>query len=328
MKKIITCFFLFTLFNVKGNAQTYTVQVTHVPYDTLVGATLFSSDLPWDDPSEELDPIEFTTPFRMGKYTYSFVTVDGGYIILGDTGDSFNEFFVVDASFLDLCDRGYGSPTSLSPIRYSLTGQPRARILTIEWRNHGFYGEWYHINAADDYGNLKIILDEAMQQVKIHYGEHLVKRAALSLEGYPGYSVYVGEGDGEANTFFGTTLAGLPSAPSIHEIEADTFLSGIPSDSTLYTFKIAEPLAGVQEQSAISFGIYPQPAENSFRIRSNESTLLNNSRLNIYSMDGRLCYSGRYIAEHELDISKLPSGIYVVELRNHRATGRHLLIKE
>lgn len=328
MKKIITSLFSLILFSTQVNAQMYNLQVSQVPYDTLIGATMYSMISPWQDPSEELDPIEFSTPFRMGKNSYSFITIDGGYVILGDTGESFNDFFVVDAAFLNLCDRGYGTPTSISPIRYSLTGQPRERILTIEWRNHGFYGEWYHMNVTEDYGNFKIILDEAMQQVKIHYGEHMVKRAALSLEGYPGYSVYLGEGEGGANTFFGTTLAGRPSAPTIHEIEADTFLSGIPSDSTLYTFKVAEPLAGMEERSTLSFGVYPQPAGNYFRIRSHELALLNNAQLNIYGMDGRLCHSQHYGKEQLVEISGLPSGLYVVELRNHSAQGRHLLIKE
>jgi hypothetical protein len=267
-----------------------------------------SENTPWQEPSEELEPVQFDVPFQMGKNAYNFIEIDGGYVILGDTGLDFDEFFVVDACFMDLCDRGYGGLSSESPIRYTLTGEPRERILTIEWRNHGYYGEWFHINATEDYGNLKIILDEGMQQVHVHYGPHAIKRKALSLQGYPGYSVYVGEGDDM--TFYGSNLAGEPEAPSLHEIELDTFLNNIPPDSTFYTFTIGQPLASVEEAPFQRLKVYPNPAKSIIHIPgANEKSLVV-----LLDASGRKVFSNYCRANGTVHFGNLKEGFYVLQV--------------
>ncbi len=72
---------------------------------------------------------------------------------------------------------------------------------------------------------------------------------------------------------------------------------------------------GVEE-----FIIYPNPSEGLFRIRADISNTLRNIKVSVYTADGRILSSEVLNStEKELDISRLPAGVYFIMLTSENA---------
>lgn len=313
MRKIFTLILLAPLFSW---AQQFSLTTSNTNYDTLVGATLYSGSMPWDDPGDDLAPLVLNPPFRMGIRSYRYLKIEDGYVLLVDTPSGYNEYFVLDALFTNIVDRGKGTIDPVSPIRYTLSGTKGNRLLTIEWRNFGFYGEWFHRNTTTDHANLQITLNEKMQEVSAHYGESVIQFPGLSYAGYPGISVYVGEGDMQG-TFYGTVLAGNPANPTTHGLEIDTFLQGFPVTGTKYTFKIGEELASIRSYNSATnlISVYPNPGNDNIRIQSNNKQE-KEFEVFIYNPMGQLVHAGKAENESPFELPELSSGTYLIQIRS------------
>lgn len=324
MRKLFTLIMLAPLF---AGAQQFPLTTANTTYDTLTGATQYSGTLPWDDPGDDLDPLELNPPFRMGVRSYRYLKIEDGYVLLVDTPSGYNEYFVLDALFTNIVDRGKGTIVPQSPIRYTLSGTKGNRILTIEWRNFGFYGEWFHRNTTTDHANLQITLNEKMQEVSAHYGSNLIQFPGLSFEGYPGISVYVGEGD-MMGTFYGTVLAGNPANPTTHGLEIDTFLQGFPATGTKYTFKIGEELANTRNISDAydAFVLYPNPGNDRIWIHGPNHTG-QNVLISVMNTMGQILKVAPIEINQALDVSEIPSGLYLIQIETEQGTVQKSWIK-
>lgn len=324
MRKIFTLILLGPLFSF---AQQFALSTSNSTYDTLTGATLYSGSMPWDDPGDDLDPLELNPPFRMGVRSYRYLKIEDGYVLLVDTPSGYNEYFVLDALFTNIVDRGKGTIVPESPIRYTLSGTKGNRMLTIEWRNFGFYGEWFHRNTTTDHANLQIILNEKMQEVSAHYGSSLIQFPGLSFAGYPGISVYVGEGD-MMGTFYGTVLAGNPANPTTHGLEIDTFLQGFPAAGTKYTFKIGEELARTKNinDASNSFVLFPNPGNDRIWIQG-PNHFIGNIKFTLMNGLGQNLKEAVIEMNQSIDVSQIPSGIYFIQIETEQGTVQKSWIK-
>jgi hypothetical protein len=92
-----------------------------------------------------------------------------------------------------------------------------------------------------------------------------------------------------------------------------------------WTTKFTAPL-GVNEQEWVAFVMYPNPASNilTFEANANGSAL---EAIRIYDVLGKTMLSTRQInaANHSMDISTLPQGVYFVEIES--VNGQHFTQK-
>lgn len=116
---------------------------------------------------------------------------------------------------------------------------------------------------------------------------------------------------------------------STQEIEVNTFGKIYFSDNYMYidngtalpfSFAVSEirnmvfnEVVGVPEIVAESFKVYPNPVHNLLYISGNE---FQHYPYAVYSIDGRLLLSGEAQSGNPVDVSELPSGLYILKIQN------------
>lgn len=91
-----------------------------------------------------------------------------------------------------------------------------------------------------------------------------------------------------------------------------------------FVYSSVEPVTtvGIQEQAQNNISIYPQPAQNEVFVK--DLNLAANNYAEIYSMDGRLV-KREMLLSNRISTSELPSGIYLLRLKNQNGVGRKQL---
>jgi subtilisin family serine protease len=87
--------------------------------------------------------------------------------------------------------------------------------------------------------------------------------------------------------------------------------------ATCKSLSVAYPLWSDSKQ-AIEFKIIPNPNSGAFRVETEEESALT---VSVYGITGNLLYSSPVQAGGEVELSFLPSGIYVVQLSNGKKVG-------
>lgn len=101
----------------------------------------------------------------------------------------------------------------------------------------------------------------------------------------------------------------------------------ISSDNSFYLddflyFEGTGVIAGIEENTAPSFSIYPNPAQDRLHIVFEEEI----SEIRIYDLNGRLLTEG--ISEKTIDVSKFLRGVYFMELTSGSSKSVQKFIKE
>jgi hypothetical protein len=88
-----------------------------------------------------------------------------------------------------------------------------------------------------------------------------------------------------------------------------TFSNGVPCVATVNV--TIDACAGVEENEAFNFNVYPNPAREALTIEVSE-----NSKLEVYAYDGKLVAQENISNRTVLNVSKFNNGIYFVRLTN------------
>jgi hypothetical protein len=107
--------------------------------------------------------------------------------------------------------------------------------------------------------------------------------------------------------------AQVPFAPceTIAFGETEDYLLRITASSSLQTARLDQGVAkGLLEDAASAIlSVYPNPASGTVQVQG-EGTL------ELLTLDGRVLYHGQADGMHQIDLSGLPAGLYVVALTN------------
>ena len=70
-----------------------------------------------------------------------------------------------------------------------------------------------------------------------------------------------------------------------------------------------------------AFSIYPNPASTAFKIIcSAPEAIINEFEVTLYNLEGMVCYKSAYTINTDIDVSKLPSGVYMIVISNKEQT--------
>jgi hypothetical protein len=248
MKNIAILSLLIFTSGVALKAQNPVFSKTTQQYARLTGATQVMKDSVWDDPSdwkpsEQSIPLGFTFK-AFGKNINSFLWEQGA-LFYRDNDTVINIGF--DA---DLCDYGYGTKTSKSPLFYKKEGTAGNFIVKLEWRSFGFWDEWNKNGSCKDSANLQIWIFQNPQKIEMHFGPKNIanfsswfgKKVPLTCAKY----------DIVGNTA-GIALDGDPINPTTHAF-ADTGTRGLTSwpvgnQVYVFTFGLADRITDFNQNT-------------------------------------------------------------------------------
>ena len=167
MKNFYLTFILFFFTIGFSFCQDYSFTSFNQTFEELNNPTTVTGNEVWEYPDYEI-PIGFD--FSILNFTSDkiYFIEDGlaGYISLSPNINSNIPMLIPIGQ--DIKDRGNNSTGSLSPISYKLIGQPGNRILKIEWKNVGFFGD----QTENDYINFQVWLYENNNKIEYHYGDN------------------------------------------------------------------------------------------------------------------------------------------------------------
>lgn len=319
MKK--TSLFIASLFaSALSMAQDYTFSVSSNPYQELVGATSLTQGQVWDDPSLII-PIGFNFEY--------FNTVEDSVFIANGLGADLeffssnpNGFRIFGATDEDIIDRGYDLGISQSDISYKLVGTAPNRILKIQWKNVGFYGDYDDDGICQDFANFQVWLYESTMTIEFHYGQWSVSQPAICFYFAAGPTVFMtNEIDIMNQTITGLyELWNNPASPTINSDEAQfgtSSLSGIPAQGTVYRF--AKNNVGIQEAALEgTLAVYPNPASTHFSLDLEAETVT------LIDMSGKTWTPSKVNGKYALE--GIPAGMYYVVAQNQDGIYREKLI--
>jgi hypothetical protein len=287
--------------------------VSSEPYVNLTGGTPLVTQ-GWDDP-EFTVPIGFNFQFYNETLNTIYQLADISYPILLDGSADFVESLFIPFG-ADLLDRGISSGQLLSPITYKTEGSTGHRILTVEWKNAGFYGEYFINQETNDYVNVQMKLYEENGNIVFHYGPSFVANPALDYDSTGAFVGLVEDLDLSLKTTNGETLllSGSPLKPSIVTEYVPTYLNGTIPPNTVYTF--SREITATNDITSVSHRNYfnPNPTQGDlYSIRDVEgkitspvyvydaigSLVLVDDTPNMISMNGK--QEGIYLLKFEAD---------------------------
>ncbi|MGN6568193.1 MAG: T9SS type A sorting domain-containing protein [Flavipsychrobacter sp.] len=298
-------------------------------YTPLTGGTSVNGSTIWDGGVNSYAvPVGFT--FQVDTATTSTCFLRYGYLTEIDSSSAMQThgFSMIDA---DLVDRGkLAGTSSLSPIRYEVSGTPGSRIFKLEMTNAGFQVEDDKFGTLNDYINIQEWWYEGSNIVELRYGPSQVTYSIYFDWGgkplifYTPYKSLSGASGG--GTYY--VVSGDPAAPTIDSVVfgpmgnptyMGTLLNSYPANGQVYRFTPKN--LGVTNVALQNVHVYPTAAQTEVMVdyNSNEKASytvvsINGSATNI---NGTLSHGTTHI-----DVSALPAGVYLVELQssNGRAT--------
>lgn len=321
MKKITTvlCTLTLLLGMQLTNAQNYTLTVdtaTYVPQSQ--PNTSLNLNQVWDDPNWG---IVLTFPFN-----FMGMPVDTVYVMDGHIAFDANNDYVVRAYGADLADKGscMGGTNSISSVVWKTDSSGANWNAVIEWDNFGFQVECDSSQTMNEYGTAQVWLYGGSNNIAMHYGAKLVFSNSL-IFGAGNTGPSVGLHDFANGTHF--SLSGDPINPTLQTTESN--LSDAPSDGQRYTFEA--PFFSVDPSvQTFALHLFPVPANDLIRMYAATS---NESVASILDMTGKvvaqkdLSTSGSR-TNAQFDISNLPSGIYMMQVRSIDGVATKKFVKE
>ncbi len=88
-----------------------------------------------------------------------------------------------------------------------------------------------------------------------------------------------------------------------------------------------EPSVGIKNDQKELFSIYPNPAKNFFRIKTNDE-YANELEIMIYTIAGQKIYTKEIAPENTVSLENVPRGTYIIRIKSKKhTTNRRLIIK-
>lgn len=325
MKKtllLITCFHVCILTSVKLYSQApvfgYDVTYDTATYVPLTSGTVISSGI-WTPTTLFIAPIGFNFTVGGTKTINSFFIVGGTDVITDTSGATiFGDFQMEDAT---LVDRGVISHVPSSPIRYVLSGTPGNYIFKAEIFNAGFGDEFINYHTLNDSINMQIWFYQGSNVVEYRYGPSQISH-------YTDY-YYIGgpeigfgpnldtAGNGTLYILKGNSTPN-PPYPAVMAVDSfkDTTqgISSYPSTGTVYQFKPRTAYINTIP-SLNDASIYPTCARDRITISYFYNGETTYSIININGASVNISGKTNFGTTH-VDISNLPSGMYLLEMQN------------
>lgn len=207
-----------------GFAQSPIFSKTAETYVPLTGATQVMKDSVWDDTEDwKMSERQINLGFTFKAFNRSitqFLWEDGA--VSSNVGDT----VILVGLGADLCDYGFGSNISKSPVYKKTEGSAGSRIVKLQWTGFGFWDDWYKNGSCKDSANLQLwIYEEAPQKIELRFGPRNVANfSAIFPDKLP---VICAKYDNFGNTQ-GMVLDGNPINPTTHAF-ADTGTRGLTS---------------------------------------------------------------------------------------------------
>jgi endonuclease I len=88
-----------------------------------------------------------------------------------------------------------------------------------------------------------------------------------------------------------------------------------------------EPSVGIKNDQKERFSIYPNPAKNYFRIKT-DYEYTNNLKINIYTITGQKIYTKEIAPENTVHLEDVPRGTYIIRIKGKKhTTNKRLILK-
>jgi len=293
------------------SGQTYQFTASNEPYNDLSNGTPLVTTT-WDDPEFNV-PLGFdfnffghtvTSLHQYGLIAYPVLTTNSN-------SDTTGIFFVFGA---DLIDRGFADTLLLSPITYKTTGSAGHRICTIEWKNAGFYNEYFYFGGNDDFVNFQMKLYQETGVIEYHFGPSSVAIPDLVYDSTGAFVGFLEKLILSTDISVGENLllTGNPSSPNVVQNYINVYLNGTIPANTLYTFT-PEPSATHQpiDVTAIPF-FGPIPATDFLYLNPQWAEQLD-PPVYIYNSTGSVVKVEKQLGP--IPTGDLPSGIYQLQFQ-------------
>lgn len=313
MKKqiILTLIFITSIIVRNANGQPlYDVDTRNETYQKLSGSTTLTDSVAWED---TVVVINIPFQYKLNNKTITRFYMQTGTIALTDTA-------VADGIFLggaELIDRGVSddSMKSVSPISYVVDGTSGNRIMKIEIANAGFYEEWDADDTTIGYINMQLWLYEKDNVLDLRFGDAFTNDFSRDFPGNFLAAIVKGMDMGKGNMGTMYCLNGDPKNPTFDSVDLTNFNNGfttLPAPGTVYRFTPKQPATSIGANASVkTYKVYPTQCTN-YLVVDNPNRM--NSTYSMISMTGQVLKHGSLDAGvNKLDVSTLPSGIYVVK---------------
>lgn len=305
---------LFSTENTANLAYTFTAETA--AYTPLTGTTSINNNAPWDDPT-----FTFPMPFvmRIQGQLIDTLMLDGlGGSLVGLSNG--NPIFGVMSPFeTDLIDRGYDSTISLSPLSYKVDGAAGNRILKIEWKEVGSYGEYSNSGGIlNMFISFQAWVYEGSNIIEYRYGPNTITDLATFYEGDPGPLVGTALTDGNASVV-ANLISGTVANPTFGLSLLPLF--GTPANGTLYRLTPIGSSSWVNEnQLGTLLKAWPNPVTDVLTVElKNEQQAL----IALYNLQGQKVKQQLLTeSRSSLDFSDLPAGAYLIRMEGQAGSMR------
>lgn len=329
MKKIIISLFLLVM-GISLNAQncTYDFNVSTDTYQNLTNSISLNNGTVWDDPNYTI-PVGFDFTICGNTYQTIYFSGFGSGGMLATSQNPTDNLAIISPIAQDIVDLGDMWGTSQSPLSYQTVGSPGNRILKIEWKNVGFWGN------PTDYLNFQVWFYENNNSIAYHYGPSSVTNT-MAFEGETGPIVFffplINLNTGVLfETGYG--LVGNPSNPTLVVLDpnnppssgSSNALNGMIPPGTIYTF--TPDNLSVESNENMVFSVFPNPAKNVLTFKTN--TAFGKYSVQFFTLTGQNVKTFSDIKNNKINISDLASGIYFVKVTNAKGvSGIRKIIKK
>lgn len=292
---------------------------TYAPLDNPIS---LNGGITWDDPTL---PIPAPFPIILNGVTVDVIGIDGlGAMVVGVNSANPTVLHAMLPFEVDIIDRGYDSSISLSSISYKVEGAVGSRILKIEWKEVGSYGEYDFLGGIlTNYISFQAWIYEGTNVIEYRYGANTITNSPLFYEGETGPLVGFGI---ESATGIAVNLLNGPVANPTLTIGIQAVI-GTPVNGTVYRFT---PVGGTgssvaEQQLSSLLKAYPNPATDllQLQLQNNQASAL----VQLYDLSGREVKRVLMSEmQQSVDISDLAAGMY--SLRMEGAAGSLKIIKK
>ncbi|MEO1713698.1 MAG: T9SS type A sorting domain-containing protein [Bacteroidota bacterium] len=321
MRRTYYCFFILLLpGSLFAQDPYYFLSIEESTYASLEEGVSLSQGVPWDDPDFNI-PIGFefdyfgkpVTELNLGE---EFL---GGILSADGEADTAHLFIVYGS---DLIDRGVGTTNGQSEIQFALEGDPGSRIFKLEWRNAGFYNELVNVGLNESFVNLQFWLFEASQAIEIHFGPSQINPDYFPHDGFPGPLIALVENfhynTGNIEVMHG--LFGDPTNPDLIPVGMDGldtlsyFLEGNPPSGTVYRFN--SPLSSIfNTPETLNVQVFPTVTQGPVQLILADKKY-DEGEVVVFNTVGQMIQQRSLADTHQqLDLSPLPTGLYLVQVR-------------
>ncbi len=309
--------------------STFEVEIFEREYQVLEEETILNNDLEWDD---EVFSFMLEAPLNyFGDTITHIVEIGTGAIVGFATGESpyapnFNVGMVSPVA-LDLASIPSADGTTGSPISYHISGELGSRVITIQWKQVGFYREEaIEIDSASKV-SFQLIFYEQEQALEFHYGRNEIINpdevfadygGLLAFAGFltPFTEIYAG-GDIGYGIQGNTTDFNLVTL-NIEQIENEyveiPIIDPYPTDGTVIRWTKGAPSSNKNlTQSDIK--IYPTAVTDILNIEQAKKP--NNLTYHIFNTKGQLVSNGNMNGDTQLNTTEFSKGLYKIVFKNN-----------